>query len=300
MKTIFRISVFFSTFLLYSAAYSQLETIRPALQNVTSDFTGRVGIAVIDLQNGDTITINNNHHYPMQSVFKFPIALAVMHDVEKEKLSLTQTVRLNDKNLLPNTWSPLREKYQNKNIDVTLDEILNSTVSLSDNNGCDILLQLLGGTAVVERYIHSLGIHNIAITATEAEMHKAWNVQYNNYSTPYAMTLLFKKFYQDSLFSTQSTKYLWNILVNTQTGVNRLQKKLPSGSVIGHKTGSSDVNEEGIAAATNDAGIIIMPNEKKFAIAVFVSDSKESEQRREEIIAETAGIVSGFYMRVKK
>lgn len=277
--------------------FSQLSTIKEKIEALTENFSGRIGIAVIDLQNNDSLTINRNFHYPMQSVFKFPLAISVLNQVDKGKLSLHQKIPLTKENLLPRTWSPLREKYPNGNSDATLDEILKATVSLSDNNGCDILFALLGGTSIVNTYIHSLGISEIEIVATEEEMHKEWNVQYQNFSTPYAMALLLKKFYQDSILSKQSTEYLWQVMANTSTGVKRLKGKLPEGTIVAHKTGSSGENEAGLAAATNDVGIIILPNNKKFAIAVFVANSKEPEQHREEIIANAAKVVGDYFLK---
>ena len=47
----------------------------------------------------------------------------------------------------------------------------------------------------------------------------------------------------------------------------------------------------GVTAATNDIGIITLPNGKMFAIAVFVSDSPADEKTREEVIAKIAKTV---------
>ncbi|MEO6052027.1 MAG: serine hydrolase, partial [Pyrinomonadaceae bacterium] len=47
----------------------------------------------------------------------------------------------------------------------------------------------------------------------------------------------------------------------------------------------------GITAATNDIGIIWLPNGKHVAIAVFVSDSPADEKIREGVIANIAKVV---------
>jgi beta-lactamase class A len=44
----------------------------------------------MNLEMGDTLSLNGNRHYPMQSVFKFHLALAVLHRVERGELSLDQ------------------------------------------------------------------------------------------------------------------------------------------------------------------------------------------------------------------
>ncbi len=276
--------------------FSQMDTLRNKIERIIIKSPGRVGVAVINLKNRDTLTVNGKEKFPMQSVYKFPVALAVLHQIDKGKFSLDQRIHIIKSDLLPNTWSPLRDKYPDGNADITLDELIATTVSLSDNNGCDILFRLVGGTKFVDQYIRSLGIDGMAIVATEEEMHTDWNVQYRNYSSPFAMAKLLTKFYQDSILSQKSREYLWQVMVRTTTGVKRLKGKLPEGTIVGHKTGSSGTSENGFAAATNDVGIVILPNSTPIVIVVFVSDSNAKENVREEIIADIAKAVWGEYL----
>jgi beta-lactamase class A/beta-lactamase class A VEB len=85
----------------------------------------------------------------------------------------------------------------------------------------------------------------------------------------------------------------------TSTGQGRLKGLLPAGTVVAHKTGSSGTNEEGLTAATNDIGIVFLPNGAHFVISVFVTDSKENDETNERIIAEI-GKVAYDYFKVKK
>ncbi len=278
MKSNFRKFFFCVVFIFLSSqlAFAQLESARSKIEEITKHFNGKIGVAVMNLENHQMLTINNDYCYPMQSVFKFPLALKVLDDVDKGILKLDQKIHLSKSNLHPNTWSPLYEKYHNGDVDATLEEILKYTVTESDNNGCDILFKLVGGTAKVNAYIHKLGIKDISIVANEEEMHKDWNVQYKNCSTPIAMAKLLYKFKRDSILSKNSKDYLYNIMESTVTGANRIKGQLPAETKVAHKTGSSGV-KDGIAAATNDIGIVTLSDGKQYAIVVFVSDSPEEE-----------------------
>jgi beta-lactamase class A len=75
----------------------------------------------------------------------------------------------------------------------------------------------------------------------------------------------------------------------------RLKGLLPEGTIVAHKTGSSGKNESGLAAATNDVGIVTLPNGKHFIIVVFVSDSKADDKTRDNIIAEITRAVWDKY-----
>ena len=80
-------------------------------------------------------------------------------------------------------------------------------------------------------------------------------------------------------------------MTETATGSNKLKGLLPSNTVVGHKTSSSDRNLKGVKMADNDAGIVIMPGGKKYYIAVFVTDSSETDERNAAIIAHISRMV---------
>jgi beta-lactamase class A len=168
---------------------------------------------------------------------------------------------------------------------VTLAELLKYSVSLSDNNACDILFNVIKGTAVADRYVKQLGIKNIAIKVTEAEMAKAWNLQYANNTTPYDMAGLLDIFYRGKALSASSTSFLLQLMTESSNSDKRIKGELPPEAIVAHKTGTSDTNKEGLTAAANDVGIVTLPDGKHFAIAVFISDSKETMANNEKMIA---------------
>ncbi|MCU0453605.1 MAG: class A beta-lactamase, subclass A2 [Bacteroidetes bacterium] len=281
--------------LISSTAYAQFNALRPSIERIARSVDGVVGVAILDMKTGDTVTVNGDRRFPMQSVYKFPIALAVLDRVQEGALALSQEILVTASDLLPNTWSPLREAHPAGNVSLTLDSIVAATVALSDNNGCDILLWQLGGPATVDHYVRSLGIEGMAVVSTEEEMHLDDSVQYRNVSTPTAMAQLLYRFSQGSLLKDELRSYLWTIMVESPTGAKRLKGLLPASAVVAHKTGSSGTNARGISAATNDAGIIVMPDGRRVAVVVFVSDSKAKEHDREAVIARIARAVWDVY-----
>lgn len=268
--------------------FGQTDLLKQKIGQIIIQQKADVGVAVYGFESKDTLSISGNRHFPMQSVFKFHIALAVLNEVDKGNLFLNQEIFIQKIDLLSDTWSPLGEDYPNGNIKLPLSEILEYTVSKSDNNGCDILLKLIGGTETVQRYIDSIGINNFSIQANEEEMSKDWNVQFTNWTTPVSAAQALKKFYNREILSEKSFEFLWKLMKDTSTGVNRIRGKLPKETTVAHKTGTSGFNEQGISAAVNDIGIVVLPNGTKFALCVFVSNSKESIESDEKVIADIA------------
>jgi beta-lactamase class A len=285
---------------IWASAFSQTDNIRRKIEDISVSKKATVGVAVLGLENKDTFSINGNVHFPMQSVFKFHIALAVLDAVDKGKFKLKQKIFIKKTDLLPNTWSPLRDKYPNGNVYLTLSEILRYTVSQSDNNGCDILIRLVGGTQVIDDYIHGIGIKDFSIKTNEEEMHKDWNVQFTNWTTPIAAVEALKTAFEKKILSSKSHKFLWKTMFETSTGKNKIKGQLPIGTQVGHKTGYSGANSQGLTAVTNDIGIVTLPNGDHFAISIFVSMSTEKEEVNDRIIADITRAVWDYFINHKK
>jgi beta-lactamase class A len=225
----------------------------------------------------------------MQSVFKFPIAMTILHQVDKGKLQLDQKIHIDQKWMVKNTYSPLRDAYPQGNVEQTVAQLLQYSVSQSDNIACDLLIDLAGGEAAVNGYVHSLGIQQMNIVANEAKMHAAWEVQFKNWCAPTAMVQLLSILNEGTALTKPSNDFLWKIMLETTTGTKRLKGLLPKGTQVAHKTGLSDT-KDGVTAATNDAGIILLPNGQKLAIVVYVMNSTGEEAVREGTIAQIAKV----------
>ncbi|WP_185204872.1 CGA/CIA family class A beta-lactamase [Chryseobacterium sp. C3] len=282
-------------FLLISAfVFAQKSSLETQINSIIKNKKATVGISVLGFENGFTYNKNADKKLPMQSVFKFHIAAAVLDYADKGKLSLDQKVTLNQSNLHENTWSPLREKYPNGAI-VSLSEIIEYTVAKSDNNGCDILLKLLGGTQVVQKFMNVKGVKNFQIKYNEEAMHKDWNAQYENYSTTNSAVDVLKKFYDGKLLSKKSTNYLMKVMLSTSTGTNKLIEQLPKDTPVARKTGSSGKNNAGLTGAENEIAIITLPNGKHYAIAVFVSNSTETAEVNCRMISDISKTVWDYF-----
>lgn len=281
--------------LITAPSHAQKDQLRKELRQITSSISGIVGVAVKHLENNDTLSVNGSAHFPMQSVYKFPLALAILDQVDKGKLSLEQKVHLS-KNDYFSTWSPLMKKYPDADVDIPLSEILYFTAAQSDNAGCDILFRMLGGPVVADGYIHSLGVKNIAIVNTERELHQGWNVQFDNWSTPIAMTQLLEIFHEGNILSKQSHDFLWKAMLEVPMGGKRIKGLLPEGTVVAHRTGTGARNDKGIAGAVNNTGIMVLPDGKHVALTVFVTRASEEDSKLEEVIAKIARRVYDYYV----
>ncbi|MEV4886480.1 class A beta-lactamase [Chitinophaga ginsengisegetis] len=264
------------------------QTLRLQIAGIAGNISGKVGVYAEILETKDTVSFNRDQHFPMQSVYKFPIAMAMLHQVDQHKFRLDQPIHVTKDDLIgPRGVSPVRDQHPEGNFDMPLGELIDYNIRASDGSACDVLLRLLGGTAKANAYVHSLGVKQLAISTTEKVQVPSEMIQYKNWSTPMAMTQLLKIFYQEPVLSDSSKNYLMHLMVTSRPGAKRLKGLLPAGTVVAHKTGTSWTTD-GLTRATNDVGIITLPNGHHLAITVFVSDAKASEEEREGTIAKIA------------
>jgi len=277
------------------------DSLQYKIQQIVSDKNAIVGVSIMDSEGKNTVSLNDERHYPLQSVFKFHIALAVLAQIDKGKFSLDQKIEVQKKDLLPDLWSPLREENPNGG-SFPISKLIKYAVSLSDNVGCDALLRLIGGTKVVDDYFKKNNIKDISIKINEETMQANWDLMFQNWTTPKAANETLAKFYYNKkkLLSQKSYDFIWSAMRETETGASRLKGQLPKGTIVAHKTGSSGTNKDGLTAAVNDIGIVFLPNGKHFFISIFVTNSKENEATNEKIIADIAKATWDYFTTQQK
>ena len=299
----YQIRVVFSLLVLVFTANQSLsqnaslrEALRPELMKIVNSYKATIGIGLIHIETGDSLDVNNHIRFPMLSVYKFPLAIAVLGMVDKGELSLKQTYHITKADLTDETWSPLKKEFPNGEVDLTIAQLLNYSVSQSDNIACDILFKLAGGTESVDKYIHGLGISGIAIKATEHEMRAGWKIQYTNWSKPMQMSRLLEGLYQQKYLSDSSNTFLMKLMIESANDPARIKALLPEGTIVAHKTGTSDQRGK-IYDACNDVGIIFLPDGTHVALSIFVSKSEEDYDTTRKLIAEISKAVFDFYTK---
>jgi len=271
------------------------ENLRKEINRIISAKNATAGISIKNIENKDTLSINGHMSMPMMSVFKFHIALAVLDQVDRGKLKLYQKFLIKKEELLPDTWSPIRDEFPDGNIHLTLNQLLRYMVTHSDNNGCDILLRMMGGPETVQKFINKQGVKDITIKLDEEQMGKAWENLYINVTTPEATTLLLEKFYKGKILKENTTDYLYRIMVQTSRGLTWMKAGLPSGTELAHRTGISGNNQDNLRAAMNDVGIFKLPNGQHIILSVYLKNITEERADTEKIIADIANAAYTHY-----
>ena len=248
---------------------------------------GPVGAAVVVVEGGHVVALHGEQRFPMQSVYKLPIGMAVLHQVDLGRLTLGRRVKIGPRDMVPpSRGSGIRDKYPN-GTEMTVLEMLDAMMSVSDGTASDVLLKLAGGPEQVTAYLRGLGVRDVVVATSEAAMAQGEQVQYRNWATPDAMAGLLVALQEGKGLSASSRRRLLDLMTASKTGPGRIKGLLPAGTVVAHKTGSSGT-VNGLTRATNDVGLVTLPDGRHLAIVVFVSDTRASEATRDAVIAKIA------------
>jgi beta-lactamase class A len=241
---------------------------------------GSAGVAVTHVETGRTVAVEGDKSLPLYSVFKLPLAVTVLKDVEDKRLRLDQKIKVTPAEVVPgfrgNTdlWRTPVER--------SLSELIEMSVMLSDNTSSDKLLQLVGGPRAVTERMRSLGLQGIDIRYTVREFTSEGGRP--NTGTAQDLVRLLAKLQKGEVLQEPQLSLLTGFMRRSTVGKKRLRGDLPPGTIVADKTGTGDMG-----AATNDVGLITLPNGKgHLAMAVFISDSRLTAEVQEKLIAEMA------------
>jgi beta-lactamase class A len=259
------------------------------LRTICASAQGDIGVAVIHVETGRTAVIDGGKHLPLYSVFKLPLAVVVLRDVEEKQLLLDEKVHVTPDDVAPG--SQFNTDLWRKPVEKTVAELLEFSIVRSDNTSSDKLLQLVGGPAAVTERMRSLGFSNIDIQYTVREF--AAQRDKPNTATATDLAHLLAQLQRGEILRQPQLELLLGFMARAMTGgERRLRAELPAGTPVVDKTGTG---EPGLS--TNDVGLITLPEGKgHLAIAVLVSGSKLPLAAQEKVIAQLARAAYDSYV----
>jgi beta-lactamase class A len=275
-------------FLIFAVSASAQNDLQQQIRRISADAHGKVAVACSLPRSTMTCDQDAHAHPPMQSVFKLPLALTTLHIVEEGRFPLDQPVHfmLGDR-ILPDTYSPLQDKYPEANVEVPLQELLRLSTSLGDNVAADMILQVVGGPSAVNSYMDSLGVIGFHLEVGEHTIHRDPATQYRNWFEPAGAVQLLRRISDYSPLTKEHTQLLLTWMRDNGSGAPQLNGDLPPKTLVMHITGASDMFND-MFPATNDIGLITLPDGRRMAIAVFITDSSTDESTRNSVIARIA------------
>jgi beta-lactamase class A len=244
---------------------------------------GRLGVAILNSAGVSVISHRGDERFALCSTFKFLAAALVLARVDRKLESLTRRIIYARDCLVPH--SPVTEKHARES-GLTVGEICEAAMTLSDNTAANLLLDSFGGPAALTAYVRSLGDSVTRIDRREPELNEVKPGDPRDTTSPIAMLEILRKTVLGTALSTSSRDQLTAWLVANQTGDRRLRAGLPKGWRVGDKTGSGANN------ATNDIAVIWPPMRAPIVVTTYYAEARGSDDQRNAVLAEVGSLAS--------
>lgn len=286
---------------------------------------GKVGVGIIHLETGRELFVNGAEPFPMASTFKVPVAVELLTRVQTGRVRLDSMITVKPSDLHPGSGT-LTALFNDPGVSLSVHNLLELMLLISDNSATDMMLKVAGGGAAVNSRLATLGIGGISVdrptiqliadvvgvkdlgpesgwspaafdsldrTVTPAQRQAARSTFYQDRrdtSTPEGMARLLAKIWRGEALDATRTAQLLDIMLRCETGLARLKGLLPPNVAVRHKTGSLGIG------VTNDVGIIELPDGAgHVVVAAFVKEATRDVASQERAIAQIARAVYDYF-----
>jgi len=305
-------------------AVGRLDQLKKHIEAACADKTGKVGVAAKCLETGEELLINGDEPFPMASTFKLPVLVEVLAQVKEGKFSLDDEV-----SILPpdqHLGSGMLSALTAPGIKLSIRNVANLMMMISDNSAADILLAKVGPENVNKR-LRQFGVQGISVNRTcQKLILDLYGLDYERYknlsaaeiegayinaaktqpqrsedarknfsqspqdqSTPRAMNVLLEKLYKKEILDPASCDLALRIMFDCQTGTGRIKGLLPPGTAVAHKTGTID-------GTANDVGVIVLPDGVgHVALSILSKNFTLETEDIEKIISQAARYVYDYF-----
>ena len=246
------------------------------LDKIEVESGGRLGVAVLDTLSGDRAGRRVDERFPMCSTFKLLAAAAVLARVDANRERLDRRIRFEASEVVVN--SPIT-KDRHGGAGMSLVELCEAAMTVSDNTAGNLLLASLGGPAGLTAYARSLGDTVTRLDRIEPELNEAIPGDPRDTTTPAAMLANLHTLALENTLSAKSRDQLLQWLVGNKTGDTRLRAGLPAGWRVGDKTGAGE------SGTTNDVGLIWPPDRAPVIVSVYLTGTSATGERRNAALA---------------
>lgn len=266
-----------------SARARDLAGIDTAIAAIEAESRGRLGVALLDTHDGTLVGHRTDERFPMCSTFKVLVAASVLARVDGGAEQLARRIPITQADLL--SYAPVTKTHLDSGM--TVAELCEAAITLSDNTAANLLLASFGGPPALTRYAQSLGDQTTRLDRIEPDLNEATPGDPRDTTTPAAMARTLARLVTSNALSASSRELLTGWMIGCKTGAARLRAGLPSGWRIGDKTGS------GGHGSSNDVAVIWAPDRAPLIVTSYLTETDNvPDDKRNAVHAEVGRIVA--------
>jgi beta-lactamase class A len=264
---------------------AQASRFQQQIRQIEADSGGRLGVSVLDTHSGLAYAYRGDERFPMCSAFKFLAAALVLSRVDQGQEQLSRRIAVQASDIVP--YSPITQPRVG-GLPMTVAELCEATVTLSDNAAGNLLLKSFGGPQGLTAYARSLGDEFTRLDRIEPDLNEATPGDPRDTTTPDAMLRAMQKIVLGRALTPASREQITRWLIDNKTGDKKLRAGLPAGWQVGDKTGG------GGYGTNNDIGVLWPPGRAPVLVTCYLTQSSANLGVRDRAISEVGRVAAGF------
>ncbi|WP_442958151.1 class A beta-lactamase [Pinisolibacter sp.] len=258
------------------ATFAAGDPIEEVVAGLEKRLGARIGVAVIDDHGGRAWNHRAAERFAFCSTFKAYAAAALLARVDRGEERLDRRIVFAASDLV--TYSPTTEKRVGEP-GMTLAEIAEAAVTLSDNTAANLILDAIGGPQGLTTFLRSLGDDVGRLDRRETQLNEAKPGDPRDTTTPSAAAHTLHELVVGRVLTPASREQLTAWLVGDRVGDALLRAGLPKNWTIADKTGAGGNGARGIVA------VAWPPGRKPVTIAIYIAETAAAMADRNAAIA---------------
>lgn len=246
-----------------------------AVEKAGSDLGARVGVMIVDTQSGKVWSARADERFPLNSTFKAFGCAAVLGQVDAGEASLDETITYSAEDLV--TYSPVTETHVETGM--TLGEICDAAMSMSDNTAGNLVIESLGGPDGVTQFMRAIGDGETRLDRTEPTLNEAAPGDPRDTTTPKAAATSLQTLVLGDALSETSRQQLKSWLLGNKVGDPLLRAGFPKDWAVADRTGAGGHGSRSVIA------IAWPPERKPIVAAIYLTGTEASMEARSAAIA---------------
>lgn len=227
------------------------------LRQIDQRFDGVMGVAIVDLSSGKTLSLNGDMVTAQASLIKVPILAAAFQKIESGALALDLKVELTEKDKAGGSGT-LDARLGPQPLALTVEELLTLMIRDSDNTATNKIIAFVGMDNV-NQLMAQLGLRATRLRRIMMDSAAAKRNDENT-STPLEMARLFEFIYRERLISRNASRRMMEMMKLVQAD---FRAALPRGVVSASKPGA-------VPGVRTEAGIVFLEG-RPYILSVMCS-----------------------------
>lgn len=245
----------------------------------------RLGLAAIDTGTGRTFGYRADERFAMASTVKVPLAATVLHQLSDRELE--RRLFWSEDDLVP--YSPVTEMFVDSGM--TVRQLVDAAVTLSDNTATNVLFDLVGGPGAVDARLAELGDTTTSVDRVEPDLNDWVPGEVRDTSTPAALADTVRRLTLGDGLGRSDRRLLDDELGDSVTGAGLVRAGVPDSWLVGDKSGSASYG------IRNDVAVVRPPGRAPWVVVVMTAHDSPDAETDDELVAAATRILVDRWTR---